>query len=167
MADLQAKVAEMTKAQEEKDKIIADKEAHIKKQTDDLVNLRKSKEGAGETAEELAKRVAELETKAQTDAKNMALERLSKGDPEKRAKIEKELDSVAGQPTDFNGWLDKGTKAATLAGVTPSGVSDSNYSPDGGSNPSGGGNKNFAESEQGKALAGQLGLKLEVPKENK
>lgn len=162
MADLQAKVEEMTKT-------IADKDDHIKKQTDDLVNLRKKADGAGKSTEDLAKEIEALKEKDKLNAKNIALERLSKGNPDVRAKIEKELDSVSGNPEDVNGWLEKGQKAATLAGVTPADVSAGGTGSGGGGDPTGGGDKNFADTEAGKGLAAKMGLKLEVPKkeENK
>ena len=158
---------ELQKAVEDLTKTVADKDEHIKKQTDDLVNLRKKAEGSGKSNEDLAKEIEALKEKDRINAKNIALERLSKGDPEKRAKIEKELDSVSGNPEDVNGWLEKGQKAATLAGVTTPDVSAGGSG--GGAAPSGGGDKDFSQTEQGKELAAKMGLKLEVPKkeENK
>lgn len=160
MEELQKQVEDLTK-------VVADKDDHIKKQTDDLVNLRKKAEGAGKSTEDLAKEIEALKDKDRINAKNIALERLSKGNAEIRAKIEKELDSVSGSPEDVNGWLEKGQKAATLAGVTTPDVSAGGQG--GGTAPSGGGDKNFADTEDGKGLAAKMGLKLEVPKkeENK
>lgn len=154
MADLQAKVQELTKT-------IEDKDEHIKKQTDDIVNLRKKADGTSGTNEELAKRLQTLEEQNNNSLKNLALERASGGDPEKRAKIEKELDSVVGSPTDLNGWTEKIGKAASIAGITPAQVnSHINTGSQSSGNPNG---QDFADTADGKSLATQLNLKQAQP----
>ena len=158
MEELQKQVEDLTKT-------VKDKDDHIAKQTNDIVNLRKQAEGSGKSNEDLAKEIETLKEKDRLNAKNIALERLSKGNADVRAKIEKELDSVSGNPEDVNGWLEKGPKAATLAGVTTPDVSAGGHG--GGAAPSGGGEKDYADTEQGKTLANLMGLKTEVPKEEK
>lgn len=159
MDDLKAKVEELTKT-------VADKDEHIKKQTDDIVKLRKISESSGGANTELETRLKTLEEQNTNALKNLALERASGGDPEKRAKIEKELDSVVGSPTDLNGWTEKIGKAASIAGITPNQV---NPYVNGGSNPTGNpGGADFADSDAGKSLANVLGLKqVQTPDPNK
>lgn len=155
----------LKKENEEAKKTIEDKEKHIQEKTNDIVNLRKKIDdggGAG-TSPELEARLKTLEETNQAAMKNLAIERATRGNKELTEKIMKELDSVAGVPTDQNSWNEKVEKAAKIAGVTPASVSDAGSSGGSGTEPTGG-EKNFAETEAGQALAKQMGITIEEPK---